>query len=108
MIDENVVRRFKFDLELELGIYKVKRTENHRIVYFVLDHRESYSMLIELKKVLDRIGYRHVSGQYKNSNTIKVYLDRRNYRIVPSAPYFDSKSTPKNRFPDFIRESIKE
>jgi len=105
MTNENEEKRFQFDLDLEIK-YKTKYTKNHKIVYFVLDDSDSYPFLIELRNVLKRLGYKKKGGYVKNSNALKLYLKTRRYEEVYSAPDFKSITSPKNRFPDFIKERV--
>jgi len=106
MTREELEKRFKFELELEMGKYKVKYTTQHKIVYFTLKYNEDYNLLFELEKVLNRIGYKKLTSHRKDVNSIKVYLDKGTYRLVASAPYFESKTTPRNQIPDFIKEFL--
>jgi len=104
MTREEIEKKFRFELELEMGKYKVKHTKNHKIAYFVHNYYNSYNLLTEFENILNRLGYRKVGYPEKNYNCVKIFLDNGTYRCVMSAPYFGSTETPKNRIPDFVKE----
>jgi len=105
--NQKIEKKFKFDLELGIGKYKIKNTKKHKIAYFVLDRDEPYTMLLEFKEFLNRAGYKKVGYSDRYSNAVKIYLKTGNYRVVNTAPYFCSLITPRNRIPDFIRELVR-
>jgi len=105
MNNDNIEKRFRFELELGMK-YKTKYTKKNEIAYFVLAKNEPYNLLLEFENVLNIAGYRKIGCYDKNSNAVKIYLNRGSYRVIESAPFFESKTTPKNRIPDFIRKLV--